>query len=221
LCLRSHSLSLFFGGVRISYVAGRVRRLATARPPVGLMEFNLSERHIMALNALLIAILAYFGALSVKDILALRSSSPALPAIHSNKVVDAPTNLSRSSYQTIVDRDIFNLAPPPAAVAPVVVEDLHLTLIGVSQASKGQPFAIVQDPSGQQSVYRVGEMIPDAGKLLEVAKDHAVVEHGGGRVVINLPNDKPGDSDDSTGGAAEAVPGGGIIPFFNRKPHHR
>ena len=185
------------------------------------MEFNLTERHIMALNALLIAILAYFAALSVKDVLALRSAPAAAPAIHSNRVADAPANLSRSSYQAIVDRDIFNLVPPPAAAAPVVVEDLHLNLIGISQMSKGQPYAIVQDPTGQQSVYRVGEMIPDAGKLLEVDKDHAVVEHGGGRVTINLPNDKPGDSDDSMSGvAAEAAPGAGLIPFFKRTPHH-
>src|ERR1700683_415164 len=164
------------------------------------MEFNLSERHIMALNALLIAILAYFAALSVKDILALRNAAPAPVAVRSSsRISDAPTNLSRSSYQSIVDRDIFNLVPPPSSAPAEVVEDLHLNLIGISQMSKGQPFAIIEDATGEQSVYRAGETIPDAGKLLEVDNDHAVVEHAGRRVVINLPADKPGDdADDST-----------------------
>ena len=194
------------------------------------MEFNLSERHIMALNALLLAILAYFGALSVQDVMALRSAAPAPVVVRPRSMMSsAPSNLSRASYQAIVDRDIFNLTPPPAAPAPVVVEDLHLTLIGISQASKGQPYAIVQDPSGEQSVYRAGEMIPDAGKLLEVDKDHAVVQHGGARVVINLPNDKPDDSsDDSTPPAETNSPGivapsvNGNAPFLKRSPriHH-
>ena len=180
------------------------------------MEFNLSERHIMGLNALLVVILAYFATLSVKDVLALRAAAPPPVAVRSTKIVDAPTNLPRSSYQTIVDRDIFNLVPPPAPVAPLVVEELHLTLIGISQTSKGQPYAIVQDPTGEQSVYRVGEVIPDAGKLLEVDKDHAVVEHGGQRVAIDLPNDKP-ETDDSAP-VAEANSGGIVAPTVGGVP---
>ena len=36
------------------------------------MEIRLNERHILALNFLLVAVLAYFAAVSVNDIIALR-----------------------------------------------------------------------------------------------------------------------------------------------------
>ncbi len=153
------------------------------------MEFNLSQRHIMALNALLAVALVYFGALSVNDVLALRRTPSDAPVLRpSSRVGDAPDDRSRTAYQAIVERDIFNIVPPaPSGPPPVEIEDLHLKLIGISQMSNGKPYAIIEDRSGQQSVYRVGEMIPDAGKLVSASKERAIVEHGGKRVAIDLP----------------------------------
>lgn len=155
------------------------------------MELRLSDRHIMALNVLLIAVLAYFAVLAGKDVLALRNSDAEAPVLgrRSRIAHGSLANQSRAAYQAIVERDIFNLEPPPAPPPQVVVEDLHLTLIGVSTASKGKPYAIVADAQGEQSVYRVGEIIPDSGKLLEVGKDRAIVEHGGKQVVLELPKE--------------------------------
>ena len=155
------------------------------------MELHFSDRHIVALNLLLVAVLAYFAALAVNDVVVLRRAPAEAPVLRTRGRVanDSFANRPRAAYQAIVERDIFNLVPPPAAAPEVVVEDLHLTLIGVSQATKGKPYAIVADQRGEQSVYRVGEMIPGSGKLLEVGKDRAIVEHGGKHVVIELPKD--------------------------------
>jgi type II secretory pathway component PulC len=155
------------------------------------MELNLSDRYIMALNVLLFAVLAYFAVLSVNDVLAYRRApaEAAAPRAGSKVADDSSADRTRAAYQAIVERDIFNLVPPPTAPAQVIVEDLHLTLIGVSQTTKGKPYAIIADRSGQQSVYRVGEMIPNCGKLLEVGKDRAIVEHGGKQVALELPKE--------------------------------
>jgi type II secretory pathway component PulC len=155
------------------------------------MAINLSDRYIMALNVLLFAVLAYFAVLSVNDVLAYWRTPAAVGVAH---VADKPAdesfaNRQRAAYQAIVERDIFNLVPPPAEAPRVAIEELHLTLIGVSQSSKGKPFAIIADRTGVQSVYRVGEMIPNSGKLVGVEKDRALVEHGGKQVALDLPKE--------------------------------
>lgn len=158
------------------------------------MEIRLTERHIVALNFLLIAVLAYFAALSVNDIVAFRLTPTNAPIGH---VVARPTddgvaNRPRVAYQEIVNRDIFNLEPPPQQHVEVVEKiDLHLTLIGVSTSSAGKPpFAIIADRSGQQNVYRLGATVPNAGKLVEVAKTRVLIDHNGKRVAIDLPKDE-------------------------------
>jgi type II secretory pathway component PulC len=177
------------------------------------MELRLSDRHIIALNMLLVAVLAYFAALAVNDVVLLRRAPVEAPIARTRGGLmdDSSPSRSRAAYQAIVERDIFNLEPPPVAAPEVVVEDLHLTLIGVSQTTAGKPFAIVADATGQQSVYRVGEMIPGSGKLLEVDKDQAIVEHGGKHVVIALPKD------DMTGGSG-AVASSDASPSRLRRP---
>jgi general secretion pathway protein C len=161
------------------------------------MEIRLNERHIMALNFLLVAVLAYFAAVSVNDIIAMRltPSQAALPRAVSRIDDGTPINRPRKAYQEIVQRDIFNLQAAPQEHKEVVEQlDLHLTLIGVSSFSTGKPFAIIENASGQQGVYKVGDVIPaGAGKLIEVDADRAVIDHNGKRVAINLPKeDLPG-----------------------------
>jgi type II secretory pathway component PulC len=182
-------------------------------------ELRLSDRHIVALNVLLLTVLAYFAVVAGKDLLALRSSVVDAPLLSRRGRIanSSPANQSRAAYQAIVDRDIFNLVPPLAPPPQVVAGDLHITLVGVSQASKGKPFAIVADEQGEQSVYRVGEIIHDSGKLLEVDKDRAIVEHGGKQVVLELPKDDMGDS--SQGFASDSSSSNYRSPRANR-PHH-
>src|SRR5579863_4637793 len=148
------------------------------------MELHLSDRHIVALNLLLVTILAYFAALALNDIVGLRNASTNSPSVRTRAIVadDGSSKRPRAEYQMIVERDIFNIEAPPAPAPQVVEEDIHLTLVGVSQLTKGKPYAIVADARGEQSVYRVGEIIPDTGKLLEVDKDRAIIEHDGKQV---------------------------------------
>jgi general secretion pathway protein C len=152
------------------------------------MTLRFSERYVMALNLLLIAIVAYFLALSVNDVILGRVTGGALAHLPSlGPAPTAPVVRPRAFYSMISQRDIFNLEPVTEAPA-VVATNLHIKLIGTSTLSLSQPFIIVEDDNNHvQSLYRKGDEIPDAGKLLGVYKDHAVILHQGRRTRIDMP----------------------------------
>jgi general secretion pathway protein C len=152
------------------------------------MTLRLSERYVMALNLLLIAILAYFLALAVNDIILGRvaSASAHLPSLV-GAAPSAPVVRPRAFYNAISQRDIFNLVPVTEAPAEVAT-NLHIHLLGTSMLTLSQPFIIVEDDNNhEQSLYRMGDDIPDAGKLVGVYKDHAIVLHEGRRIKIEMP----------------------------------
>ena len=70
----------------------------------------------------------------------------------------------------------------------MVEADLNIKLIGTSLISKSKPYAIIEDPAGNESLYQVGEDIPDAGKLVSVETNRAIIDRGGHRVSIEIPS---------------------------------
>jgi general secretion pathway protein C len=158
------------------------------------MTLRFSERYVMALNFLLIAMLAYFLALSVNDVILGRVAGGV--AAHLPSLVgaapSAPILRPRAFYEAISRRDIFNLVPVTEAPAEVAT-NLHIHLLGTSTLTLSQPFIIVEDDNNhEQSLYRMGDDIPDAGKLVGVYKDHAVVLHEGRRIKIEMPTQENG-----------------------------
>ena len=153
------------------------------------MTLRFSERYVMALNLLLIAILAYFLALSVNDIILGRvaGGAPAhLPSLIGAEP-SAPVTRPRAFYEAIAKRDIFNLVPVAEAPAEVAT-NLHIKLVGTSSLTLSQPFIIVEDDNNhEQSLYRMSDEIPDAGKLVGVYKDHAIILHQGRRIKLEMP----------------------------------
>src|ERR1700683_5279676 len=168
------------------------------------MDLRLTDRHIVALNFLLIAVLAYFAARAVNDVIAMRMTptTAAVSATRRRIIDNGAINRPRNPYQEIVSRDIFNIALPSAPSAPVVERiDLQLDLVGVSTASSGKPpYAIIADRSGQQGVFRLGQQVGEAGKLVEVDKDRVLIDHNGKRIAVVLP------AADLPGGVEAAVP---------------
>jgi Type II secretion system protein C len=158
---------------------------------------KLANPYTLGLDLVLAGLLAYLVVLLVNDVVSARATYlPAhlAPMARINPPTDA--NRPRADYQEIIKRDIFNLAP--AAPPPVeVASDLHLTLVGVSHLSRAKPFIVVQGESDdQQSLFRLDDDVPDAGKLVEVGKDRAVFERAGRRVVLVMPQNL---SDGATG----------------------
>ena len=154
------------------------------------MQLRFSQIHVTILNFVLIAALAIVSAMCVRDIIARSVATDT----------DVPTSTSfghrgmtgvrtRAYYDSIVKRDIFNETPQEASAPPPVVEaDLNIKLIGTSLISKSKPYAIIEDPAGNESLYQVGDDIPDAGKLVSVETNRAIIDRGGHRVSIEIPS---------------------------------
>ena len=156
--------------------------------------FNLSERYVVVLNFLLVGTIVYFLANSLIDVMKLRIAGNIVPAETASAgpahgSVRASTMLSRSSYDPIIQRDIFNLAPAPETAPAETEEDLQVKLLGTSHLTVGKPFVIVEDSTGTQSLYRLGDTIPNVGQLTEVGKERAIVLHKGHRVALTIPRE--------------------------------
>jgi general secretion pathway protein C len=175
------------------------------------MELRFSQRHVTALNFLIIAGLAYFAAQCVNDIvkrtMSTDSDAPVAASIAPRSVTGVRT---RTYYDAVVKRDIFNLVPQNNAPAPVVAEDLHLKLLGTSLLSKSQPYAILEDQAGNQSLYQVGQDVPDAGRLVSVEANRVIIDRGGRRVAIDIPPSEIPEAAPSQLGGAMALRRGGI-----------
>ncbi|HEY6395395.1 MAG TPA: type II secretion system protein GspC [Candidatus Binataceae bacterium] len=152
------------------------------------MAFRLSQRHIIAINVLLVALIAYFAARSINDIIQRRlAPEPAAVRAPADVATAPSTAHSRAYYDQVVKRDVFNLAPQQAAPVETQV-DLHLKLLGTTQLTLAKPFAIIEDASGNQTLYRVGDDVPGAGRLVSVEKNRAIIERGGRRIALVIPD---------------------------------
>jgi general secretion pathway protein C len=153
------------------------------------MQLRFSQIHVTILNFVLIAVLAIVSAMCVRDIIVrtVSSDTDAVPASSSARRNTTGAR-PRGYYDLIVKRDIFNETPRDSGPAPVVEADLNIKLIGTSLASKSRPYAIIEDPTGNEELYQVGEDIPDAGKLVSVEVNRAIIDRGGHRVAIEIPS---------------------------------
>ncbi len=157
------------------------------------MRINLSDRYVMVLNFALIAAIAYFGALSADDLIARRltAGSGSAPPIQTARNT-AAKKLSPDAYSIIAERDVFNSVKqaPAEPVAPVAA-NLHITLLGTSHLTTAKPFAIIEDNNNhQQSLYRLADEIPDAGKLVKVERNRVLIDHQGQIVALEIAEDR-------------------------------
>ena len=187
------------------------------------MTFNFSERYIFAVNILLAAlVIPYFAARSVSDMIKMHYASSVVPAATdgSARSVGALGGARpRGVYNTIVQRDVFNLTSAPVEVAPVETEDLKITLLGTSHLTGGGgAFAIFEDQAGSQQLYRQGEAIPGVGKLVQVGKNRVIIDRNGHRVAVEIPKDDMGQPADDQGGLQDRLRRRGLRPPFIRNP---
>jgi type II secretion system protein C len=186
------------------------------------MTLNIPERYLFAINVLLAAlVIPYFAARSVSQLIKLHyaggiEEQPAA-IVEPGAGVGSGLARPRAIYNIIKQRDIFNLAPATEVAAPVEKEDLNIKLLGTSHLTGGaRDFAIIEDQSGIQQLYRLGEMIPGVGRLTEIGKNRAIIEHNGRRVAIEIPRDnlsQPGDDAGPPSGLRR-----GLRPPYLRNP---
>jgi len=172
------------------------------------MQLRFSQIHVTILNFVLVAALALVSAMTVRDIIERSvTNEPDAPSAASSARRAATGAKTRSYYDEIVKRDIFNETPQDSGPAPVVEADLNIKLIGTSLMTKSKPYAIVEDDAGNESLYQVGEDIPDAGKLVGVEVNRAIIDRGGGhRVSIEIPTSDMPEAPASDLGGPAGVP---------------
>jgi general secretion pathway protein C len=176
---------------------------------------------VVALNFMLIAACAYFAARSVNDMVA-RRLVVIPPAPHAAVRQLPHEELTRTSYDLIVQRDIFNSvkqqAPPPPPPPQATASDLHIKLVGTSQLTWTRPFAAFEDQNTHdQAIYRQGDKIPDAGELVNVEKTKAVINHNGTMVTLEMETDKPDTGPGETVQPEPMIPA--MPPMFRRDVH--
>lgn len=187
---------------------------------------NIPERYLFALNILIAAlIIPYLAARTVSAMIKLHyaanvETQPLDLAPATEADLNAPR--PRAAYNIIKERDVFNVAPAQELSAPVEDENLTIKLLGTSHLTGGaRDFAIIEDDSGNQQLYRLGETIPEVGRLVQIDKSRAIIMHNGHRVAIEIPKGDLGDPGDAEGGPRPALrPHGLGVPFL-RNPMMR
>ncbi len=153
----------------------------------------ISEKFVVGLNLLIIAALVYFAARSANDIVAMWRASPLASTIPvTTTAPPTPQDITRAAYDSIVERDVFNSVKEADSnqAEPVVATDLHLKLIGTSHLTMAEPFAIIEDQrNSRQNLYKLGNEIPEAGKLVAVEKTRVLIDHAGQIVAIEIPKE--------------------------------
>lgn len=184
----------------------------------------ISEKYVVGLNLLIIAALVYFGARSANDVVAMWRAAPvSSPAQAATTLRQTPRDLTRAAYDPIVERDVFNSVKEADSdqAEPVVATDLHLKLIGTSHLTLTEPFAIIEDQrNSRQNLYKPGNEIPDAGKLVTVEKNRVLIDHAGQIVALELPKEMAGFQPDKR--RARKIPAGFVLkPRVSKPPRLR
>ena len=150
-----------------------------------------SSRHLIWINLILLALVAYGAASTVNGAVATRLSppvhvelSPAPPPIA--KEPHRPAHF----YAAVRNRDIFNATPPE--VVPVQQEApkqtvLKLKLWGVAVRDDGSSYCIIEDLAiRKQRLYAVGDLVADTATVKVVEWDRVVLDRNGNEEILEL-----------------------------------
>jgi general secretion pathway protein C len=165
-------------------------------------------RTVTIINILLgIAIIALLAAL-VASGLSRKLNQPLLPK--SGKSVAAPAPISNKTedllyYSPILASGLFGKAtqgvlspivntPKSTSAAPVTAP-VELLLLGTATGSFRETFALVRHTTKQEErVFRLGDMVFDAGRLVQVTREQAYIAVNGKKIELLTPMTPPAAS---------------------------
>ncbi len=153
---------------------------------------KLTPRHLIFLNLVLLALVAYTGALTVSTAIAERlAPGPAIRLSPPPPALKKEDKRPATYYAAISTRDIFNSVKPQEFVptpAPVATE-CKGKLIGVvvNKKDPAHSYAIVETAADhKQDAYRVGRTVPNCGIVKEVAWEQIILSHAGRDEIMKL-----------------------------------
>jgi general secretion pathway protein C len=147
---------------------------------------------LVALNLVLLAMIAYFAARITASSIAARVEHPTSASVTRTAAVPAVVPVqAESAYAVIYERDAFNAVKGASAersTSDAKRTDLNVKLWGTAiTADPTQSYAIIEDLAARrQALYRVGDSILDAATLSRVEWNRVVLERNGDEEVLEL-----------------------------------
>jgi general secretion pathway protein C len=169
---------------------------------------------LIALNLLLLAMIAFFAARVVSATIAARLAAPP-PRVAAAAVSTPPSAAAEpeSAYALIAERDVFNAVkhqgPEPGAASEAFRRtDLNLKLWGTALAHDPTlSYAIIEDQAARrQALYRVGDTVLEVATLARVEWDRVVLSRDGGEEVLEISSARASGKDAAP--AAGGAPAG-------------
>lgn len=172
---------------------------------------------LIALNLLLLGMIALFAARIVSALVAARLATPApRAAAPAAAPAVAPASVEpESAYAVIAERDVFNAvkrpggggSDDPSAPAAYKRTDLNLKLWGTALAHEpSESFAIIEDQAARrQMLYRVGDTILEVATLARVEWDRVVLSRDGEEEVLEISSARQSGKDAAAPGAVPAA----------------
>jgi general secretion pathway protein C len=169
---------------------------------------------LVALNLVLLAMIAYFAARITASSIVAGIERPAESAARTAAVPGVALVQPESAYAVIYERDAFNAvkgAPAERSTSDAKRTDLNVKLWGTAiTADPTRSYAIIEDLAARrQALYRVGDSILDAATLARVEWNRVVLERNGDEEVLELASAR-GPATSATGalGAVGAAAAG-------------
>ena len=159
---------------------------------------KISPRHLIWVNLVLLALVAYWGASTVSTAIAAKLAPP--PEVHLSQ---APPPIPKEMkhpltfYAAIPTRDIFNsthpeLAPPPVVETPQPTKCNGKLWGVVVRDTEASSYAIIEETTKHvQDVYRIGETAGGCGTLKRVEWDRVILNRDGRDEILELANTQP------------------------------
>jgi general secretion pathway protein C len=169
---------------------------------------------LIALNLLLLAMMAFFGARIASAVVAARLAAPPPRAAAAVLPQLAPADVDpESAYAVIAERDVFNAVKRQGAESnePAAFKrtDLNLKLWGTALADDpARSFAIIEDQAARrQMLYHVGDPILEVATLARVEWDRVVLSRDGAEEILEISSARASGKDAAPVGGAPAAGG--------------
>ncbi len=172
---------------------------------------------LIALNLVLLAMIAFFAARITSTLIATRLAGHAPRAPTAPSVAPVPAAIeSESAYAVIAERDVFNavkhVGSSAGESAPETFKrtDLNVKLWGTALAQDpAASFAIIEDQAARrQLLYRVGDAVLEVATLTRVEWDRVILTRDGVEEVLEISSARASGSTPAAGAAPAAAASG-------------
>jgi len=173
---------------------------------------KISPRHLVWVNLLLLALVAYWGAATVSTAIAAKLTPP--PEVHLNPPpapIKVEPHRPSSFYASISNRDIFNSVKPEPEKppAPPPPTECKLKLWGVSVNINGASYSVIEDlVTHKQDLFRVNEKAGGC-TIKAVEWDRVILDRGGQDEILELAQPAGGTGIPRPAPAVAAAPAPG------------